>query len=108
MAGGGGVASWHLMWQGDAIRLYEFASGKLVALLKGHKSVVYGPRLLARWQQADFGQRLTRTAIIWDIPATPRELVPKLLYWLEGHKDYHLRRWLQPRWQPRGDGLLRP
>ena len=33
---------------------------------------------------------------------------PKLLHRLEGHKDCNLRRWLQPRWQPRGDGLLRP
>ena len=39
------------------IRLYEFASSRLVALLKGHDECGLGPRLLARWQQANFGQR---------------------------------------------------
>ena len=56
MAGGGGMVAPNGRNE-DEIRLYEFASGKLVALLKGHTDVVYAPRLLARWQQADFGQR---------------------------------------------------
>ena len=38
--------------ESDDIRIYDFACGKLVALLKGHENVVVGPRILARWQPA--------------------------------------------------------
>ncbi len=80
---------------GSAIRLYEFASGKLVALLKGHAGVVN------RLAFSPDGSRLIsgsgdNTAILWDtgslssagtgIRAGVRGTEPKLLYRLEGHK----------------------
>ncbi len=73
--------------QGSVIRLYEFASGKLVALLKGHKSEVLGLAFSPDGSKLISGSG-DSTAIIWDIPAPPRKLVPKLLYWLEEHKDF--------------------
>ena len=69
-----------------AVRLYEFASGKLVALLKGHTNVVNslafssdGSRLISGG--GDY------TAIIWDtgLRAGARAAEPKLLHALEGH-----------------------
>ncbi len=63
-----------------AIRLYDFASGRLVARLKGHKNVVFdlafspdGSHLISG--SGDF------TAIIWDVAA----MRPK--HRLRGHKD---------------------
>ena len=79
----------------NEIRLYEFASGKLVALLKGHANVV------ERLAFSPDGRHLIsgsddKTAIIWDtgslsgagtgIRAGTRGTEPKLLHWLEGHK----------------------
>ena len=46
--------------ESDAIRLYEFASGKLVALLKGHTDVVSCLAFSPDGRQADFGQRWRR------------------------------------------------
>ncbi len=61
------------------IRLYEFASGKLVALLKGHKSVVIslafspdGKKLISGGSDFD--------AIIWDVERGT------LLHRLQGHR----------------------
>ncbi|MGO9171026.1 MAG: PDZ domain-containing protein [Rhodomicrobium sp.] len=74
--------------ESDAIRLYEFASGKLVAPLKGHRNVVN------RLAFSSDGSRLISgssdcTAILWDtgIRAGARGTEPKLLHRLEGHKD---------------------
>ena len=110
MAGGGGVDDRvRRTAAGQHIRLYEFASGKLVALLKGHANVVYGLAFSPDGSRLISGSG-DSTAILWDtgIRAGARVAEPKLLHRLEGHKDFDLRRWLQPRWQPRGDGLLRP
>ncbi len=78
-----------------AIRLYEFGSGKLVALLKGHTNVVMGLTF------SPDGSRLISgdgdgTAIIWDtgslsgagtgIRAGAGGTEPKVLHRLEGHK----------------------
>jgi WD40 repeat protein/uncharacterized caspase-like protein len=69
------------------IRLYDFKSGKLIALLKGHTGVI---RALAF--SAD-GSRLIsgsgdNTAIIWDtgVKSGVRAREPKLLHRLQGHK----------------------
>jgi len=69
------------------IRLYDFKSGKLMALLKRHTGVV-----LALAFSAD-GSRLIsgsgdNTAIIWDtgVKSGVRVREPKLLHRLEGHK----------------------
>ena len=80
MAGGGGVAD-----QGDhprscAIRLYDFASGKLVALLKGHENVVYGLAFSPDGSRLISGS-VDNTAIIWDTgiragPADGAEAAP--------------------------------
>jgi WD40 repeat protein len=72
-----------------AIRLYEFASGKLVALLKGHGDAVVGlafsrdgSRLISGSGGGD------TTAILWDtgLRGGARAAEPKLLHRLEGHK----------------------
>ncbi len=72
-----------------AIRLYEFASGRLVALLKGHEKGV--PSL----NFSPDGSRLIsgsgdHTAILWDTGMRAGSYVaePKLLHRLEGHKDF--------------------
>ncbi len=71
------------------IRLYEFASGKLVALLKGHENVVSGLAF-----SRDGGRLISgshdNTAILWDtgIRAGAGGTEPKLLHRLEGHKDF--------------------
>ncbi len=73
--------------QTQAIRLYDFESGKLVALLKGHtgfiRSLAFSPD----------GSRLIsgssdNTAILWDtgVQAGVQVPEPKLLRRLEGHK----------------------
>jgi WD40 repeat protein len=67
--------------ESDAIRLYEFATGKLIALLKGHTNVVNclafspdGTRLISGGGLGD------DSAIIWDVEAH------KPLHRLQGHK----------------------
>ncbi len=69
------------------IRLYEFASGKLVALLKGHTNVVLGLSFSPDGSRLISGS-LDHTAILWDsgIRAGVRVAEPKLLHRLEGHK----------------------
>ena len=74
----------------DAIRLYEFASGKLVALLKGHADVVYGLAFSPDGSRLISGSD-DNTAILWDTGDTrpvARGAEPKLLHRLEGHKDF--------------------
>jgi WD40 repeat protein len=63
------------------IRLYDFASGRLKALLKGHTDVIFslafspdGKRLISG--SAD------KTAILWDVERRA------LLHRLEGHRDF--------------------
>ncbi len=72
----------------DAIRLYEFASGKLVALLKGHENVVHGLAFSPDGSKLISGSG-DRTAILWDtgIQVGTRVAEPKLLHRLEGHTD---------------------
>ncbi|MGB8736265.1 MAG: PDZ domain-containing protein, partial [Rhodomicrobium sp.] len=73
----------------DAIRLYEFASSKLVALLKGHADVVQGLAFSPDGSRLISGSQ-DETAILWDtgIRAGARGTEPKLLHRLEGHKDF--------------------
>jgi len=78
------------------IRLYDFASGKLVALLKGHTSAVDGLAFSPNGSRLISGSA-DSTAILWDtgslsgagtgIRAGARVAEPKLLHRLEGHKD---------------------
>ena len=68
------------------IRLYDFATGKLVALLKGHTNVVADLAFSPRRQAADLRQRSRTTAIIWDVDSR------KLLQQLRGHTASDLRR----------------
>jgi WD40 repeat protein len=74
---------------GSVIRLYEFASGKLVALLKGHANAVQGLAFSPDGSRLISGSHDT-TAILWDtgIRAGVRVTEPKLLHRLEGHKDF--------------------
>ena len=65
MAGGGGVVCSAPGEESDAIRLYEFASGKLVALLKGHADVVYGLAFSPDGSRLISGSG-DNTAILWD------------------------------------------
>jgi WD40 repeat protein/uncharacterized caspase-like protein len=76
------------------IRLYKFASGKLVALLKGHMVVVGGLAFSPDGSKLISGS-FDGTAILWDtgslssagtgIPAGARVAEPKLLHRLEKH-----------------------
>ncbi len=74
---------------GSAIRLYEFASGKLVALLKGHTNVVQGLAFSPDGSGLISGSQ-DKTAILWDtgIQVGARMVEPKLLHRLEGHTDH--------------------
>jgi WD40 repeat protein len=60
------------------IRLYDFASGRLLALLKGHTSVVNGVAFSPDTTRLISGGH-DNAAILWDVPGR------KLLYRLEGH-----------------------
>ena len=68
MAGGGG---WFAPGRGvkddevGTIRLYDFASGRLVALLKGHEDVVLGLAFSPGSRHLISGSA-DKTAIIWD------------------------------------------
>jgi WD40 repeat protein len=71
------------------IRLYEFASGRLVALLKGHVDVVLALAFSADGSRLISGQGGQNAfAILWDtgIRAGARVTEPKLLHRLEGHR----------------------
>jgi WD40 repeat protein len=65
---------------GHHIRLYDFASGKLVALLKGHADVVHSLAFSPDGRNLISGSA-DKTAIVWDM--TTREARHRL----EGHKD---------------------
>ena len=60
------------------IRLYDFASGELKALLNGHLHR-FPACLFARWQEADLGHSSDQSAILWDVETQ------ELLHRLEGH-----------------------
>ena len=62
------------------IRLYDFATGNLVALLKGHKNVVNALAFSPDGKRLISGN-FENTAIIWDVESH------ELVYRLEGHKD---------------------
>ena len=72
---------------GHHIRLYEFASGKLVALLKGHTDVVHALAFSPDGSRLISGDG-DSTAILWDtgLRAGARGTEPKLLHRLEGHR----------------------
>src|SRR5271166_5682591 len=63
------------------IRLYDFASGKLVALLKGHENVVYDVAFSPDGQRLISGS-FDNSAIIWDVAAR------QVLHLLKGHRDH--------------------
>jgi len=72
----------------DAIRLYNFASGQLVALLKGHSNVVLS---LAFSPDSRFlvSGSFDKNAILWELASNAldsRALAPK--HRLSGHTDY--------------------
>ena len=73
---------------GSVIRLYEFATGKLAALLKGHGNAVNAVAFSPDGSMLISGSG-DRTAILWDtgIRAGARVAEPKLLHRLEGHTD---------------------
>src|SRR5271165_6816715 len=62
------------------IRLYDFASGKLAALLKGHGNTVLALAFSPNGQHLISGS-FDKTAIIWDVAAA------KMLRRLEGHRE---------------------
>jgi WD40 repeat protein len=82
LAAGGSLAA----FTGDnhkdigAIRLYDFASGRLEVLLKGHENAVLGLAFSPDSQRLISGSE-DRTAMIWDVAAG------KALHKLEGHMD---------------------
>jgi WD40 repeat protein len=64
-----------------AIRLYDFATGNLVALLKGHSNVVFGLAFSPDGKRLISGSG-DNTAIIWDVDG--HSLVRRL----DGHKNH--------------------
>ena len=64
----------------DAVRLYDFASGRLLALLKGHKSVVTTLAFSRHGQHLISGS-FDKTAIIWEVEKRQLE------HRLRGHND---------------------
>ncbi len=71
----------------QTIRLYDFESGKLVALLKGHTGVIRSLAFSPDGSKLISGSS-DNTAIIWDTGVQSGVQVPepKLLHRLEGHK----------------------
>ncbi len=65
--------------QSDAVRLYDFASGELKALLKGHGNVVYSLAFSPDGKHLISG---SGDAIVWDVEEA------KLLHRLKGHRDF--------------------
>jgi WD40 repeat protein len=63
---------------GSAIRLYDFASGKLMKVLKGHKNVVFSLAFSADGKRLISGSA-DKTARIWDVASG------QLLFALKGH-----------------------
>jgi WD40 repeat protein len=69
-------------WTNDnVIRLYDFASGTLAALLKGHTDVVHALAFSPDGKRLISGQDENIAAIIWDVEHQ------QLIHRLEGHKD---------------------
>ena len=68
---------------GHKIRLYDFASGKLLALLKGHTNVVNALAFSAdsRWLVSGQGGSSNQIAIVWDIHKRQQHQI------LPGHTD---------------------
>jgi WD40 repeat protein len=64
----------------NKVRLYDFQSGKLVALLPGHTNIVLGLAFSADSTRLISGSS-DATSIIWEVPSG------KLLLRLHGHKD---------------------
>jgi WD40 repeat protein len=77
----GGWTHWNCKGRCGEIRLYDFASGKLVALLKGHENVVYGLAFSPDGQRLISGS-FDNSAIIWDVAAR------QALHLLKGHRDH--------------------
>ncbi len=89
-------------WWGDAIgfpekleahiRLYDFASGELKALLKCRSNVVLGLAFSpdGKWLISGSGDF---DAIVWDVEGK------RLLHRLQGHKRRYLCRGLHARWR---------
>ena len=73
LAAGGWTAS-------GAIRLYDFAGGKLVVLLQGHEDAVLGLAFSPDGQYLISGGH-DQTAIVWDVAAR------KIKHRLKGHRD---------------------
>jgi WD40 repeat protein len=71
----------------QTIRLYDFESGKLVALVNGHTGVIRALAFSADGNKLISGSS-DKTAIIWDTRLQSGVQVPepKLLHRLEGHK----------------------
>ena len=80
------------------VRLYEFASGKLVGVLKGHEDAVIGLAFSPDGSKLISGSQ-DGTAILWDTESLSiwgsarletldgvAVVEAKLLYWLEGHR----------------------
>jgi len=64
-----------------SIRLYDFASGRLTATLKGHKNGVFGLAFSSDGKHLISGS-FDLTAMLWDVENQ------KLIHRLAGHKDY--------------------
>ena len=82
---------------GHVIRLYDFATGKLVALLKGHADVVFGLAFSPDGKRLISGSG-DNTAIIWDVES--RRSGPSLA----GAQGRHLRRRLHAGRRACGNG----
>jgi WD40 repeat protein/uncharacterized caspase-like protein len=82
LAAGGFMAPGHGVRDGEVgdIRLYDFVSGKLVGLLRGHADVV-NSLAFSRDGKLLISGAADRTAILWDVPGR------RLLHRLQGHTD---------------------
>ena len=73
-----------------AIRIYDFATGELLALLRGHTNVVLSLAFAPDRRRLISGGAYGR-AILWDVgdwgQAKRADARPRLLHKLEGHKD---------------------
>jgi WD40 repeat protein len=83
LAVGGFMAPGHGVRDEDVgdIRLYDFATGELEALLKGHANAIFGLAFSPDSKRLISGS-FDKAAIIWDVAAH------KLLHRLQGHTDY--------------------
>ena len=79
MARGGGMFHDRDLIEGSKIRLYDFASGQLKAVLKGHRDAVSGLAFSPDGKKLISGSA-DKSAIVWDIETQT------LLHRLEGHR----------------------